>query len=167
MKKICFIVIFTLFIQSSVASPSCGQQEEWVNVSSEDLSKDDWRRHSENNFGSARLDMNGDGIGDEAALVVSQDAKRSAIRICFGIKDGKADMPCHVIADSENIYSVMGLERRDPGCYEYHEDDEGNVKMGEVCSKFDILEYFRFASSSSFFIYDENDGEFHRYWDSH
>lgn len=59
----------------------------------------------------------------------------------------------------------MGLEKRAPGCHEYVEDESAN-SSGTICSKFDGLDYFRFASSGSFFIYNDKTGNFERYWDS-
>ena len=129
--------------------------------------KEGWRRYSETGFGVVQLDVNGDGFDDQASLVVSRDGVRSAIKICFGSKDTDASASCKVLAESESIYAVMGLEKRNPGCYEFHEDDAGNIADGKVCSKFDVLEYFRFGSSGSFFIYDDNNDIFSRYWDSY
>lgn len=35
-----------------------------------------------------------------------------------------------------------------------------------VCSKAEALDYFRFGSAGSFFLYDKNTRHFSRYWDS-
>ena len=166
MRKILYAILIPLMSFHGDAI-SCDEKSYWIVVDADELMKQGWRRHSETGFGVVQLDMNGDGIDDRASLVVSQDGIRSAIKICFGVKDGSVDVNCRIFAEGENIYSVMGLEKRSPGCYEFHEDDAGNISGGRICGKFDALEYFRFGSSSSFFIYDEKSDSFGRYWNSH
>lgn len=166
MKRILYAVLIP-FMSFHGNAISCDEKGNWVTVDASEIMKHDWRRHSETGFGVVQLDMNGDGLDDRASLVVSQDGARSAIKICFGSKDGDVDVDCRILAEGENIYPVMGLEKRSPGCYEFHEDDAGNTSDGRICSKFDALEYFRFGSSSSFFIYDENGDSFGKYWDSY
>lgn len=167
MRKILCVSILTPLISFHGDAISCDEKNEWVVVDVGELMKEGWRRHSETGFGVVNLDMNGDGVGDQASLVVSQDGVRSAIKVCFGSKDGGVDANCRTLAEGENVYPVMGLEKRNPGCYEFHEDDAGNLSDGRICSKFDALEYFRFGSSGSFFIYDEKSDRFGRYWNSY
>ena len=110
--------------------------------------------------------MNADMVPDKASLVVSADGKRSGIRVCFG-GEVVSEPPCIVIGESENIAEVMGLQRMTAGCYDYSESDQGVPSRGKkVCSKGDALSYFRFGSSSSFFVYDLSTDTFSRYWDS-
>ena len=168
MKRIALLGIGALCLFSQSDAISCEDQRGWVTVEHSQLMKDEWRRHSATGFGQVTLDMNGDGISDHASLVVSRDGTKSGVKVCLGSEAvGDADPNCRVLAESENVYSVMGLEMRSPGCYEFHEDEAGEPSEGSVCSKFDALEYFRFGSSSSFFVYNTRSGNFERYWDSH
>ena len=61
----------------------------------------------------------------------------------------------------------MGLEKKKPGCYAYIEDAYGTSSGGKkICSQNEVVEYFRFGSAGSFFIYDQSSNTFKRYWDS-
>lgn len=143
-----------------------GRAVAWVDFDSNGSMEEGWRRHSETGFRSAYLDINGDGVRDQATMVVSSDDARAAIRICFGSEVLNTLGDCRIIAEGENFSSAMGLEVRSAGCYEFYEDDLLSRADGPVCSRRDVLEYFRFGSSGSFFIYDENLEVFRRYWDS-
>ena len=168
MKKILLYVGILIPLMSFHGNAtSCDERRDWVGVDVRELMKESWRRRSDTGFGVVDLDMNGDGVGDRAYLVVSRDRVRSAIKICFGSKDMGITANCRILAESENIYPVMGLERRNSGCHKFHENDAGNLVDSKICSKFEVLEYFRFGSSSSFFIYDEKSDSFGRYWDSY
>jgi hypothetical protein len=168
MRNILYVSVFVSLISFRGDAIPCEDQSVWVSVDAKELMSQEWRRHSKTGFGQVYLDINGDGVDDHASLVVSQDRTRSAIRICLGSKMmDDVGSNCRVLAESENVYPVMGLEKRKSGCYDFHEDDAGNLSDGKVCSKFDALEYFRFGSSGSFFIYDEGSGVFDRYWDSY
>lgn len=138
-------------------------QDAWIDMKGEAAG---WRTRSPTFFVSEVLDMNADGVLDRASLVVSRDGKRSGIRVCFGGGTRRAPR-CAVVGESENIAEVMGLKRLSAGCHSYHENDEGVLSRGnKICSKGQPLQYFRFASASSFFIYDVKSDRFLRYWDS-
>ena len=126
-------------------------------------------RQSDAGFASVTLDMKGDGLDDEATLVVSRSGKRSAVRICLSAasyhETGKSGVNCRVVAESGDIHGVMALDKRVPGCYEFYESDTTR-SGGQVCTKFEALEYFRFASAGSFFVYSKGDESIGRYWDS-
>lgn len=161
-----FACIFALFAVVPEDLPACETRSEWIDVEISSLMKERWRRHSETGFGRVDLDINGDGAGDQASLVVSRDGSRSAIKICLGPTLQGAGSACQIVAEAADIHIVMGLEKRGPGCYEFYEDDSGQSSEGRVCTKHDVLEYFRFASSSSLFIYDSQTASFRRYWQS-
>jgi len=147
---------------------ACERADGWIVVGIDELMKQGWRRHSDAGFGFVDLDMNGDGVSDRASLVTSGDGVRSAIEICFGTKDVSPSGNCRILAEGVNVYFVMGLAKRSAGCYEYYEDDAAGAGAGgAVCTQFDVLEYFRFGSSGSFFIYDKRMDNFRRYWDSY
>ena len=130
-----------------------------------EVQEQSWRDVAPTKFLSVKLDMDGDGKKDIAAIVVSRDLKKSAIRVCFGGTIRKQQ--CQIIAAGENIADVMGLEQKSPGCYVYTEDDAGNLSRGQqICGRNSILEYFKFGSASSFFIYEISSDKFARYWDS-
>ncbi|KRG48748.1 hypothetical protein [Stenotrophomonas beteli] len=59
----------------------------------------------------------------------------------------------------------MALDVRVPGCHHYNALDRADAD-GRVCSRTQALDYFRFAGSPSFFLYDLKTDSFNRYWDS-
>lgn len=137
----------------------------WIRLSANQVKEQSWREVLPTKLLSANLDIDGDGKKDVAAIVVSRDSKKSAVRICFG--DATRRPQCQVVAESENISDVMGLERKSPGCYAYGEDANGHPSHGEkICGQADLLEYFKFGSASSFFLYKGRSRELERYWDS-
>ena len=141
----------------------------WKAVSIEDLKKqDEWRRTSPTAFAKVSLDMNGDGLKDEATLVIDRARHHSGLRVCFGKKGPKSPSQCHILVDDnlEDGYDVMGLDVRAPGCHLYNTVNDLVDASGRICSRAQALEYFRVGSASSFFLYDQKTGRFNRYWDS-
>jgi len=166
---VCLLWLAIALVSSLGISQACARHDDrWIALHSDAVKADSWRKVSPTQFLSVNLDMNGDAIADVATLVVSSDQSRSAIKICFGNKSAaKSNEDCSIFATSENIASVMGLDKKPAGCYEYHEDDSGKPSSGKKrCSKNDVLEYFKFGSASSFFIYNQEMKTFDRYWDS-
>lgn len=150
------------------AQPS-GTPGNWTAVSIEDLKQQDaWRRTSPTAFAQVRLDMNGDGLQDEATLVVDRARHRSGLRVCLAQKHPGTPADCHIVAedDDETGYEIMGIEAREPGCHLYNAMNDSPDTDGEICTRTQALDYFRFASASSFFVYDSKTGRFNRYWDS-
>ena len=144
-----------------------GDAEKWVPLSPSSLAKQQWRSASPTRFASLSLDVNGDRSPDQASLVVSGDLKQSGIKVCYGKGQKSETESCAVIAVEENTAEVMGLEKKKPGCYDYDEDGSGASSGGKkICSQNEIIEYFRFGSAGSFFIYDNKSNTFKRYWDS-
>ncbi|WP_148040907.1 hypothetical protein [Montanilutibacter psychrotolerans] len=145
--------------------PRAAACDGWIRLSATEVQGQTWRDAAPTKFLSATLDMDGDGELDVAAIVVSRDSKRSAIRICFGGSERRQQ--CQIIAVSENIADVMGLEKKGPGCYSYAEDDVGRPSRGrQICGRNDMLEYFKFGSAGSFFVYETNRNTLGRYWGS-
>ena len=119
-------------------------------------------------YARVRLDMNGDGLKDEATLIVDRVRHRSGLRVCLAKEGADLSANCHVLVDDseENGYEEMGLEVRGPGCRDFNSLNDGPDVGGKVCSRTDVLRYFRVGSSTSFFLYDQKTGRFNRYWDS-
>ena len=166
-EQIFSLACAALFAACAYESQAKGDTKNWRPLSQEELTKQQWRSASKTGFASVSLDVNGDRVPDKATLVVSGDAKQSGIELCYGANSKSEAAVCTIIAAEENAAEVMGLEKKKPGCYEYNEDEAGISSNGKkACSRNDILEYFRFGSAGSFFIYDRESNAFKRYWDS-
>jgi hypothetical protein len=166
MLCLCFAAVAAM--APAAARAPADRSDDWLPVNLDSLRKDAWRRTSPNAFAHVRLDMNGDGVKDEALLVVDHVQRRSALKVCLAAKAPGSPADCHILAedDDEGGYEVMGLEVRAPGCHRYTAINEGPDINGKICSKFEGLEYFRVGSSASVFFYDNKTGLFTRYWES-
>lgn len=161
-KELLVILIISFFGMHSIPVLA---GDGWVRLTMSNIPGGSWRDVSDSGFLQSYLDVDGDGRMDLAAIVVSRDGRRSAVRVCFG--DSMKSPQCRVIAEGENVAEVMGLERRPVGCFPYREDEFGNEARDEkICSVGEVIEYFRFGSASSFFVYEKKTGKFSRYWDS-
>lgn len=166
MLGLCFAATFAT--APAKAQSLASESDNWVPVSIKALREDAWRRSSPHAFAHVRLDMNGDGVKDEAMLVVDRVRHRSALKVCLASNARGVSADCQILAEDEDEggYEIMGLEVRAPGCHRYNELNEGSDTGGQVCSKAEALDYFRFGSAGSFFLYDKNTRHFSRYWDS-
>lgn len=162
------VALAAVFTGPLVAQPS-DSPGGWTAVSIENLKRQEaWRKTSPTAFAKVHLDMNGDGLQDEAALVVDRVRHRSGLRVCLATKDPGVPADCRILAehDQEDAYEIMGLDVRAPGCHDYNALNDRTDVDGRICSRRQGLDYFRFASSSSFFLYDQKTDRFNRYWDS-
>ena len=155
---------------SAPVPASAGERSaRWETVNFEELKKlDEWRRASPTAFAKVSLDMNNDGLKDEATLVIDRGRHHSGLRVCLGRKEPRSPSNCHILVDDdlEDAYDVMGLNVRAPGCHLYNTMNDLVDAGGRICSRAQALEYYRVGSATSFFLYDQKTGRFNRYWDS-
>jgi len=173
MRKHTFLSVAAALVVTLFFAPMTVKSGEhpkgWTAVSIEDLKRQEaWRRTSPNAYAKVILDINGDGLKDEATLVVDRARHHSGLRVCFGKKGPKSAPKCHILVDDdlEDAYDVMGLDVRAPGCHLYNTVNDLVEASGRICSRSQALEYFRVGSATSFFLYDQKTGLFNRYWDS-
>lgn len=138
--------------------------DSWIPAGQADLKRDAWRSESNVGYLSARLDMDGDGREDKAILVTSADGTQSAVRICLDVAAVDGEARCHIVGKGPNVQSIMGLDKRSPGCFRFTENERTGETDGRVCTKTDVLEYFRFGSAASIFRYNRKTGTIERYW---
>lgn len=155
-----------LLAGSAAAGPPATRDDAWMPADLDYLRQDAWRNDLPTAFASATLDMNGDGLMDEAMLVTDPVGHRSGLRICLASKQPKASRECHVLAvvDDALGYDVMGLLVEPAGCYDYFALNDGPEVKAKVCSRAHVLDYFRFGSAASYFVYDRKTRRFNRYW---
>ncbi|WP_282295774.1 hypothetical protein [Stenotrophomonas sp. PS02289] len=166
MKKSTCICIVLAMIAAPVVAESESSGREWIPAGKRDLKQDKWRSESPTGYIRVTLDMDGDGLPDEAVLVTSSDGTESGVRICLNAKGPKPESRCQIVGAGPNAQSIMGVAKRPPGCHLFTENERTGEEDGKICSKVDVLDYFRFGSSGSFFRYDSKSRQFNRYWDS-
>jgi hypothetical protein len=125
----------------------------------------EWRIKDENRYARVRGDFNGDGVVDEARLVVSPDGKRLGVMVCLG----DDDKDCRVLDEADRAqFSRRGISLLPPGRYEtacgigYMECQPGEPESVNI--RHDAIQYFFYDSASSVFFFDDARGEFRRVW---
>lgn len=151
---------------SAAAAPPPAKADTWVPADLGQLRKDPWRRESPTAYARVKLDMNGDGLKDDAMLVTNPVRHSSALRICLAAKEPQATRACQILGevDDETGYEVMGLQVEAPGCFDYFALNDSPDMEGRICTRADVLDYFRVGSAASYYIYDRKTGAFNRYW---
>lgn len=154
------IALFSVPFLAAAGTPN----DSWLPAGQADLKRDAWRSESNVGYLSARLDIDGDGREDKAILVTSADGAQSAVRICLNVVAPDVETRCHIVGKGPNVQSIMGLDKRAPSCFRFSENERTGEKDGRDCAKADVLEYFRFGSASSYFLFDPKTRTFDRYW---
>ena len=125
------------------------------------------RNNDQNQYLAAKADFNGDGVIDTAIMLVN-DSKNKMGLFVFISKKEKFEL---IILDQINDKSwvdAMGLSVIVPGKYKtacgkgYWECEKGIPE--ELHLKHPAINYFRFNSANSFFVWDKNTNSFKRIW---
>lgn len=132
------------------------------------------RAGSATRFARAVADFNGDGVEDEALLLKSTKYSGQALFVRLSSGEG-----AHRWVELDrinwgpqypNVDLAMAIAVLKPGTHQYYcFDEEKNCNFGKK-KKLRLakpaLEYYRFASSGSFFFWDDKTNRFRRAWDS-
>jgi len=132
------------------------------------------RAQSPTRFARAVADFNGDGVEDEAVLL--KTTKYSGQALFVRLSDGNKGHQW-VQLDSidwgpkyPNVNLSMAIEVLKPGIHEYYcFDGEKDCNLGKkkkIRLTKPALSYYKFASSGSFFFWDDKTKRFRRAWDS-
>lgn len=114
------------------------EPESWAVVSIESLKRQYARRTtSPTAFARVRLDINGDGLKDESALVVDRIRHCSGLRVCPVTKDEGVTPDCCILVEygQEDAYDIMGLDLRPPGWHDYNALNDRAGVDGRVSSR--------------------------------
>jgi hypothetical protein len=127
----------------------------------------DWRDSSSHRFLRVSADFNGDGVTDEANLLVKEEGLEVAL--FARVSAGGAN---HVIMldelDGLKGFWSMGIELVAPGEYEtacgkgYWECESGEPEV--LMLKNPAIDYFASESANSFFAWDVDTQSFQRIW---
>ncbi len=167
MTRTCRVLFSAIALAASAAAaPPAPKADGWVAPDLDQLRKDAWRKGSPTAYARVKLDMDGDGLKDDAMLVTHPVRHSSALRICLASKNPQAPRNCHILGEVEDEtgYEVMGLLVVAPGCHDYFALDDGTEVDGRFCTRTEVLDYFREGSAASYYVYDRKTGTFNRYW---
>jgi len=127
----------------------------------------EWRKDKPHHFWAIKADFNGDGIEDEAKLLVKQKGRGAAL-FAF-VSQGKS-YKTYLLDEPDEVgwLEVMGIDVVEKGKYETA-CGKGYVdcKPGEpeqITLKNPGIDYFKEGSANSFFYWDDKKRAFNRIW---
>jgi hypothetical protein len=127
----------------------------------------EWRKESPTLYLSSIGDFNGDGVEDQAKLLVRENDEAVAL---FVIISDKKDHKTYKLDQSEGISTldVMGIDIAPIGSHKtacgkgYWNCDQGEPEIVKL--KNPAIDYFCEESANSFFIWNEKSQDFDRVW---
>ena len=126
----------------------------------------DWKPSGKESPFVAKGDFNGDGVEDEAWILLKTGSEMGGLYVFF--KSAKGGATPQLLAKVDHPRS-MGVSAVPPGEYETWCGKSGQCQDGEakiVSSKIPALSFFQFESASSIFIWNPTDKKFDRFWTS-
>lgn len=165
--------VFVSIIISLYGLAACSYKNpfppEWESIASDKL-KDSWRDESKSRFTQVKCDFNGDGIIDEARLLVRKDGSGFALFAMVSQKDSSLKTYLLDEIRNLNLIQAMGIKKVLPGTYKTacgkgYWDCQKN-EAPEIHLKNEAIDYFKIESANSFFYWDIKADAFKRVWTS-
>lgn len=128
----------------------------------------DWRDNAPDGFLIARGDFNGDGIEDEARLLLSKKGNKMGL---FAFLSQEAKSFRIILLDEKDdaeYIEVFGVTTVSPGLYKtacgkgYWECNEAETP--EIFIKYDAIDYFKIESANCYFYWDSQTKSFKIIW---
>jgi hypothetical protein len=164
------IIFLTIIISLSVIT-ACSNSKPlpmgWEPLSS-DVLKDAWRNESENRFTVVKGDFNGDGITDEAKLLVRKDGSGFGVFAFVYQKDHSFKTYQLDEMKDVKLMRAMGIKKVSTGIYKtacgkgYWDCQKD--EMPEITINNEAIDYFKTESANSFFYFDIKTKVFKRIW---
>lgn len=165
-QRIFLAIIVSLSILTA-CSDSKSLPQGWRLPTSEEL-KDAWRNESENRYTIVKDDFNGDGINDEAKLLVHKDGSGFGVFAFIYQKDHSFKIYQLDEMKDVKLIQAMGIKKVSPGTYKtacgkgYWDCQKDEVP--EITIKNEAIDYFKTESANSFFYWDNKSNSFKRIW---
>ena len=139
----------------------------WRMPTSDEL-KDSWRNENDTRFTLVKGDFNGDGVVDEARLLVREDG--SGIGLFVFLSQKNHSFKTYQLDELKDKIQIraMGIKKVMPGSYktacgkgywDCKKDETPTVNIN-----LDAINYFKTESANSFFYFDTNSNVFKRIW---
>ncbi len=123
---------------------------------------DQWRNRDKNRFLLVEGDFNGDGVIDEARLLLSKkDAPRLGLFAFVSQKDGSFKTFLLIERDDQRYFEALGIEKVSPGEY-LTVRGKGIIDYGpdKVRLMYDGINFFKEGSASMYFYWDPQTKDF-------
>jgi hypothetical protein len=131
--------------------------------------QDEWRNQDSNRYLSIRADFNGDGLVDDARLLVCDEKNKLGVFAFMLQKTGTYKTV--LLADDINAnryVMAMGISLIEPGTYKTacgkHIVPCGKGELEEISLKYDGINYFKEGSASRYFYWDSSIQSFQKAW---
>lgn len=171
MYLINLILTYLLLTSTAYAGDKITLPEDWRFPTERELSYVS-RKDSPTRYARATADFNGDGNSDEAFLLKSTTFSGEGLFVRLSTKQGDFRWIKLDVIDwgkqYPNVDLSMGVDIAKPGEYKtacgkgYFECNEGEPKVLKLLRP--AIDYFRFESANSFFVWDEKAASFKRIW---
>lgn len=171
MRRLALTLIFLFLFTASHAKENIVLPEGWRFPTEAELTYVS-RKESPTKYSKAIADFNGDGINDEAFLLKSTKFSGEGLFVRLSDKQkGFHWVKLDVIEWGKEYPKVdlsMGVEIAKPGEYKtacgkgYFECKEGEPEVLKL--RLPAIDYFRFESANSFFVWNAKTASFKRVW---
>ena len=165
------ILIYLLLASTAYAEIKITLPEGWRFPTEKELSYAS-RKDSSTKYAKVIADFNGDGINDEAFLLKSTKFSGEGLFVRLSKKQGGFRWVELDVIDwgkqYPNVDLTMGVDIAKPGEYKtacgkgYFECKEGEPEVLKLRRA--AIDYFRFESANSFFVWDDKTAKFKRIW---
>lgn len=166
MKKILLLTIFSLSLITACSNDR-HLPDGWRMPANDEL-KDAWRNESKDKFTIVKGDFNGDGIVDEAKLMVRQDG--SGFGVFAFVSQNDQSFKTYLLDENKDksLIRAMGIKKVSSGFYKtacgkgYWDCKQDEVP--EINIRNEAIDYFKTESANSFFYWDSKTNNFKRIW---
>lgn len=162
----CVAIFFILTLPMLCLSEDFSFPSGWRLPNRSEITQE-WRKRDPNRYLIVKADFNGDGIMDEARLLISNNNSELGLFTFISQKDEtfktfKLDEKKDI-----NYIKVLGIVTVPPGRYETFcgfvgHCDEGELR--EIFIRYSAINYFKEGSANSFFYWDEQAMSFKQVW---
>jgi hypothetical protein len=129
---------------------------------------EEWRHKDPDRYSIVSSDFNGDGLADEAMLLVSLQKKRFGLFVFVSQANARPKVHCIYVTNDVTLLPAMGITKVPPGKYRtacgkgYWKCKKGEVP--EILIAHDAIEFFKTESASSYFYWNERSDAFRKIW---
>lgn len=157
-------IILLLFSTASFAAEQA-LPKDWKYLDTKYLS-DNWRRGDASKFTSVRGDFNGDGIADEAKLVVNRSGSMMGIVVFLSHCNSTPKMYLIKNIIEKHQVAAIGIRKVSAGKYKTAcGKGYWNCKKNEspeISIHNDAIEYFKYESASAYYIFNCKNNSFNK-----
>lgn len=165
--KLATVCTAVLLFEYATAVPIRELPSGWRLPTNSDLNEE-WRDKDPDRYSIVSADFNGDGMVDEALLLVSLRKNRFGLFVFVSQMNACPKVHRVHVSNDVTLLPAMGITRVPPGQYRtacgkgYWKCKKGEEP--EILIDRDAIEFFKTESASSYFYWNERSEAFRRIW---